>query len=114
MSKETVNNSKVEKGQTNIKTSSNFNDLIYEKLEELTFLTNIKNSEKLLNIEQISSFYFLHKKKKEDNINNNINIINNGDIEKLENKIEELNLAIESKENEIKKYKNENSILKSF
>ena len=77
-------------------------------------MTNIKNSEKLLNIEQISSFYFLHKKKKEDNINNNINIINNGDIEKLENKIEELNLAIESKENEIKKYKNENSILKSF
>ena len=106
-------NSKI-KEQTNIKTSSNFNDLIYEKLEELTFLTNIKNSEKLLNIEQISSFYFLHKKKKEDNINNNINIINNGDIEKLENKIEELNLAIESKENEIKKYKNENSILKSF
>ena len=106
-------NSKI-KEQTNIKTSSNFHDLIYEKLEELTFLTNIKNSEKLLNIEQISSFYFLHKKKKEDNINNNINIINNGDIEKLENKIEELNLAIESKENEIKKYKNENSILKSF
>ena len=77
-------------------------------------MTNIKNSEKLLNIEQISSFYFLHKKKKEDNINNNINIINNEDIGKLENKIEELNLAIESKENEIKKYKNENSILKSF
>ena len=35
-------------------------------------------------------------------------------IEQLENKVKELNLVIESKGNEIKKYKNENSILKGF
>ena len=92
-----------------IQSSSKFNDLIFEQMEELTFIPNNIKKETPLNLEQVESFNFLYKTNKKEDTN-----LNKEEFEKLENKISELNLIIESKENEVKKYKNENSILKSF
>ena len=92
-----------------IKSSSKFNYLIFEQIEELTFIPKNINQMTKLNIEQVETFNFLcNRILKEDSV------INKEEFEELENKISELNMIIESKENEIKKYKNENSILKSF
>ena len=93
----------------NVKNQFNNSDLIFEKSEEFLFIPDNNFHQILLNIEQIDSFNFLFIKPKKTDIN-----INKEDIEKLENKISELNSLVETKENEIKKYKNENSILKSF
>ena len=101
--------------QQNLKISLNYNDLIFEKIEELTFYANNKSLEKALNIEEIESFYILQNESKKKEVKNEIKIINNSkEIEELENKITVLNLSLESKENEIRKYKNENSILKTL
>jgi len=101
--------------QQNLKISLNYNDLIFEKIEELTFYANNKSLEKALNIEEIESFYILQKESKKKEVKSEIKIINNSkEIEELENKITVLNLSLESKENEIRKYKNENSILKTL
>ena len=93
----------------NVKNQFNNSDLIFEKSEEFLFIPDNNFHQILLNIEQIDSFNFLFIKPKKTEKN-----INKEEIEKLENKISELNSLVETKENEIKKYKNENSILKSF
>ena len=108
---ESENKNKIIMPQQNIKNSFNNSELIFEQLEELAFVPENTTHIKTLNIEQIESFNLLNNESKKDIISLKIN---NEDISKLENKIEELNSIIDSKENEIKKYKNENSILKSF
>ena len=108
---ESENKNKIMVPQQNIKNSFNNSELIFEQLEELLFVPENTTHIKTLNIEQIESFNLLNNESKKDIISLKIN---NEDISKLENKIEELNSIIDSKENEIKKYKNENSILKSF
>ena len=95
--------------QQDIKSPSNFTDLIFEQIEQLAFIQKKNNNEVQLNIEKVASFNFLFQKIIKEDIN-----INKQEIEELNKKISELNLIIESRENEIKKYKNENSILKSF
>ena len=108
---ESENKNKIMVPQQNIKNSFNNSELIFEQLEELAFVPENTTHIKTLNIEQIESFNLLNNESKKDIISLKIN---NEDISKLENKIEELNSIIDTKENEIKKYKNENSILKSF
>ena len=108
---ESENKNKIIMSQQNIKNSFNNSELIFEQLEELAFVPENTTHIKTLNIEQIESFNLLNNDSKKDIISLKLN---NEDISKLENKIEELNSIIDSKENEIKKYKNENSILKSF
>ena len=98
------------KEQQNINNSiHNYKDLIFEQLEDVEILAKPKSFNNLLNIEEVNSFNFLYKK---ININKIIN--NSADISELENKINELNSQLEKKDNDIRKYKNENSILKTL
>ena len=97
--------------QQNIKNSiTNYKDLIFEQLEELEILAKPKSFTDLLNIEEVNSFNFIYKKIQVNKINNN----NSADLSELENKINELNSQLEKKDNDIRKYKNENSILKTL
>ena len=96
--------------QQNIKNSDTiYKDLIVKQLEDIEILGNIKSFNNLLNIETVNSFNFLYKKIQINKISNN-----SDELVDLENKINELNSKLEKKENEIKKYKNENSILKTL
>ena len=95
-----------------IKNSFNKKDLIFEQIEELAILgIPTKIPKYNLNISKVSSFNFLHKKIQ---INGIKEINNSPELVELENKINELNTKLEKKENDIKKYKNENSILKNL
>ena len=95
------------------KNSYNHINLIKIKSEEFEIYPSNIPKRNELNIEQVSSFVFLRKINDKEVNNNNDEDMKNM-IEQLENKVKELNLVIESKGNEIKKYKNENSILKGF
>ena len=95
-----------------IKNSFNKKDLIFEQIEELAILgIPTKIPKYNLNISKVSSFNFLHKKIQINEINK---INNSPELIELENKINELNTKLDKKENDIKKYKNENSILKNL
>ena len=95
-----------------IKNSFNKKDLIFEQIEELAILgIPTKIPKYNLNISKVSSFNFLHKKIQINEINK---INNSQELVELENKINELNTKLDKKENDIKKYKNENSILKNL
>ena len=103
---------------------NNKNELIYEKVDDFSFIKNkiILNEDK--NKKNINSFSYnklifeqiepLSYIKKSDKTIKNYIEDNKEMIDKLQNTINELNNNISLKEKEIKKYKNENSILKSF